>query len=142
LEGAHKRLNGYKETQSTIKLVPHLVGLGPENTFADPPDERKEARRRQKGGYKRNAKGKNKCTIQTQNRVYEGHSRLQDGRDWQSTMPLLQHRSISRPHTVGIQRKLDQRTNMDLIKDQWINGTKVMEKMIDYAKEIGLFNEI
>jgi hypothetical protein len=80
--------------------------------------------------------------IQTQNRVYEGHSRLQDGRDWQSTMPLLQHRSISRPHTVGIQRNLDQRTTMNMIKDQWINGAKVMGKMIDYAKEIRLFNEI
>jgi hypothetical protein len=42
--------------------------------------------------------------IQTQNRVYEGHPRPQYGRDKQSTMPLLQHLSIRRPHTVGMQR--------------------------------------
>jgi hypothetical protein len=42
--------------------------------------------------------------IQTQNRVYEGLRRLQDGRGWQSTMPLLQLRSIRRSHTVGMQR--------------------------------------
>jgi hypothetical protein len=29
----------------------------------------------------------------------------------------------------------DQRTNMDMNKEQWINGEKGMEKMIDYAKE-------
>jgi hypothetical protein len=67
-------------------------------------DERKETGRRQKGGYKRNAKERASGNIQTQNRVNEGHPRPQDGRDWQSTMPLLQHRSIRRPHTVGMQR--------------------------------------
>jgi hypothetical protein len=36
----------------------------------------------------------------------------------------------------------DQRTNMDMNKKQWINGKKGMEKMIDYAKEIGLYNEV
>jgi hypothetical protein len=40
----------------------------------------------------------------TQNRVYEGHPRPQGRRGWQSTMLLLQHRSIRRPHTVGTQR--------------------------------------
>jgi hypothetical protein len=63
-------------------------------------DERKEAGRRQKGGYKRNAKERGSGNIQTLNRIYEGHSRPQDGRGWQSTMPLLQDRSFCRPHTV------------------------------------------
>jgi hypothetical protein len=31
---------------------------------------------------------------------------------------------------------------MGMNKEQWINGKKGMEKMIDYAKEIGLYNEI
>jgi hypothetical protein len=35
----------------------------------------------------------------------------------------------------------DQRTSMDMNKEQCINGKKGMEKMIDYAKEIGLYNE-
>jgi hypothetical protein len=34
----------------------------------------------------------------------------------------------------------DQRTSMDMNKEKWINGKKGMEKMIDYAKEIGLYN--
>jgi hypothetical protein len=62
-------------------------------------DVRKEAGGRQKGGYKKNAKEKASGNIQTQNRVYEGHSWPQNGRGWQSTMPLLQHRFIRRPHT-------------------------------------------
>jgi hypothetical protein len=28
--------------------------------------------------------------------------------------------------------------NMDMRKEQWINGKKGMEKKIDYAKEIGI----
>jgi hypothetical protein len=28
--------------------------------------------------------------------------------------------------------------HMDMRKEQWINGKKGMEKIIDYAKEIGL----
>jgi hypothetical protein len=38
LEGTHKRRQnkGDKEPQSIKKLVPHIVGLGPENTLADP----------------------------------------------------------------------------------------------------------
>jgi hypothetical protein len=67
-------------------------------------DERKEAERQQKGGYKSNAKERASGNIQTQIRVYEGHPQLQDGRGWQSTIPLLEHRSIHRPHTVGMQR--------------------------------------
>jgi hypothetical protein len=41
LEGAHKRRKGEgdKETQSTKKLVPHIVELGPENTLAAPPND-------------------------------------------------------------------------------------------------------
>jgi hypothetical protein len=54
-------------------------------------DERKEAGRRHKGGYKRNAKEIASGNTQTQNRVYEGHSRPQDERSRQSTMLLLQH---------------------------------------------------
>jgi hypothetical protein len=36
----------------------------------------------------------------------------------------------------------DQRLNMAMSKEQWINGKKGKEKIIDYAKEIGLCNEI
>jgi hypothetical protein len=32
--------------------------------------------------------------------------------------------------------------NMDMRKEQWINGKKAMEKIIDYRKEIGLYNGI
>jgi hypothetical protein len=31
---------------------------------------------------------------------------------------------------------------MHMNNEQWINGIKSMEKMIDYAKEIGLYNGI
>jgi hypothetical protein len=31
---------------------------------------------------------------------------------------------------------------MDIKKEQWINGKKGMEKIIDYAKAIGLYNGI
>jgi hypothetical protein len=31
---------------------------------------------------------------------------------------------------------------MDMNKEQWINGKKGVEKMIEYVKEIGLYNEI
>jgi hypothetical protein len=51
-------------------------------------DERKEAGHRQKGGYKRNVKGRASSNIQTQNRAYEGHPRPQDGRGWKFSMPL------------------------------------------------------
>jgi hypothetical protein len=36
----------------------------------------------------------------------------------------------------------DQRTNMGMKKEQWYNEKKGMEKIIDYAKEIGLYNGI
>jgi hypothetical protein len=36
----------------------------------------------------------------------------------------------------------DQRTNMDMKKKQWNNGKKVMEKIIDYVKEIRLYDGI
>jgi hypothetical protein len=32
--------------------------------------------------------------------------------------------------------------NMDMKKEQWINRKKGIEKIIDYAKEIGLYNGI
>jgi hypothetical protein len=66
--------------------------------------ERKEAGRRQKKGYKRNANKRASGNIQTQKRIYEGHPRPQDGRGWQSTMPLLQNQSIRQPLTIGMQR--------------------------------------
>jgi hypothetical protein len=37
---------------------------------------------------------------------------------------------------------MDQRTNMNMNKEQWNNGEKGMAKIIDYAKEIGLYNGI
>jgi hypothetical protein len=41
-------------------------------------DERKEAGRRNKGGYEKNAKERASGNVQTHNRVYEGHPRPQD----------------------------------------------------------------
>jgi hypothetical protein len=67
-------------------------------------NERKDAGRRQKRGYEKNAKEIASGNIQTQNRVYEGHPRPQHGRGQQFTMTLLQHLSTRRPHTVGMQR--------------------------------------
>jgi hypothetical protein len=32
--------------------------------------------------------------------------------------------------------------NMDMRKEQWINGKKGMENIINYAKEIGLYTGI
>jgi hypothetical protein len=48
------------------------------------------------------------------------------------------------PKMEGVSNPLcqDQRMNMDMRKKQWINGKKGMEKIIDYAKEIGLYNGI
>jgi hypothetical protein len=43
-------------------------------------DERKETGRRKKREYIRNSKERANGNIQTQNRVYEGHPRPQDGR--------------------------------------------------------------
>jgi hypothetical protein len=36
----------------------------------------------------------------------------------------------------------DQRMNMDMRKEQWIDGKKGMETIIDYAKKIRLYNGI
>jgi hypothetical protein len=88
-------------------------------------DERKETGGRQKGGYKRNAKERASGNIQTQNRVYEGHPRPQDGRGQQSTVPLLQYISIRRPHTVRMQRRPENEHGHE-------KGS--MEKIIDYNK--------
>jgi hypothetical protein len=42
---------------------------------------------------------------------------------------------------VGMQKE-DQIMNMYMIKKLWINGKKGMEKIIEYAKEIELYNGI
>jgi hypothetical protein len=57
-------------------------------------DERKDTGRRQKEGYERKAKERSSGNIQTQNRVYEGHPRPQDGSGQQSTIPLSIDRGI------------------------------------------------
>jgi hypothetical protein len=66
-------------------------------------EKRKQRDKRKEGGYERIAKEIASGNIQTQNRVYKAHTRPQDGSGQQSTMPLLQHLSIRRPHTVGMQ---------------------------------------
>jgi hypothetical protein len=61
------------------------------------------------------------------------------------TMPLLQHLSTYLsidPILWEFKETEDQRMNMDMRKEQWINGKKGMEKIVDYAKEIGLYNGI
>jgi hypothetical protein len=106
-----------------------------------PDVDRKEDRRRQEGGYKRNAKERPSGNIQTQNRVYDGTAPRWKG--WAihyatSATPIY-------PSTTNMwecKEAEDQRTYMDMIKEQWIDGKKGMEKMIDYAKEIGLYNGI
>jgi hypothetical protein len=49
---------------------------------------------------------------------------------------------LSVDHTVGMQRNWgpENEHGLDMNKEQWINGKKDMEKMIDYATEIGLYN--
>jgi hypothetical protein len=50
---------------------------------------------------------------------------------------------LSVDHILGECKETeDQRTNMDMRKEQWINGKQGMEKIIYYAKEIGLYNGI
>jgi hypothetical protein len=80
-------------------------------------DERKEAGRRQKGRYKRKSKERASSNIQTQNRVCEGYLRLQDGKSWKSSLPLLQHLSVD--HILWeCKETADQTTNMDMKKEQ------------------------
>jgi hypothetical protein len=86
-------------------------------------NKRKEAGRQQKRGYKRA-----KCNIQTQSWVYESHPRPQDGRGQQSTMLLLQS-YLSVDHILWkFKETEDQRMNMDMRKEQWINGKKVWKR--------------
>jgi hypothetical protein len=56
----------------------------------------------------------------------------------QSTMNLLQHRSIYRPHTVGMQRNWGPESKHGHKKETMDQR----EKIIDYAKEIRLYNGI
>jgi hypothetical protein len=105
-------------------------------------DERKEAGRRQKGGYKRNAKEIASSNIQTQNRVYEDHHGPKIKGVGNSLCLFCNiHLLSSVDHILWECKETeDQRTNMK--KEQWINEKKGMEKIIDYAKEIGLYNGI
>jgi hypothetical protein len=89
-------------------------------------------------GYKTNARERANGNIQFQNRVYKGHPRPQDERGWHFC-----NTDLSVDHILWECKETeDQRTNMGMNKEQWINGKKGMEKMIDYAKEIGLYNGI
>jgi hypothetical protein len=95
-------------------------------------DERKEAERRQKGGYEKNAKQRASGNIHTQNRVYDGSGQ-------QYTMPLC-NSFLSVDHILWECRGTeDQRMNIDMRKELWINGNKSKEKIIVYAKEIGQY---
>jgi hypothetical protein len=69
-------------------------------------DEREEPGRRQKGGYKRNTNETASVNIQTQNRVYKGHPRPQEG---PSTTWELENE----------QRTMDQREKI-YGKDDWL----------------------
>jgi hypothetical protein len=94
-------------------------------------DERKEAGRRQKRGCKRNAKEGASGNIQTQNRVYE-----MEGVD--NPLCTFCNTDLSVDHIQWECKETeDQRTNMDMNKEHWINENKGMQKMMDYAKEIG-----
>jgi hypothetical protein len=74
-------------------------------------EKRKEAGRRQKGGYKRNPKERA--------RLRTGYTRATHGLNIE-----------------GVRNPLYPK------KKQWINGKKGMEKIIEYEKEIGLYNGI
>jgi hypothetical protein len=84
-----------------------------------------------------NVKERASGNIQTQKQVYEGHPRVDN--------PLCPfcNTDLSIDHILWECKETEnQRTNMDMNKQQWINGKKGMEKMIDYAKEIRLYNGI
>jgi hypothetical protein len=81
--------------------------------------------------------------IQTQNRVYAGHSRPKI--EWvSSSLCPFCNTYLSVDHILWeCKETADQRRiNMDIRKEQWINGKKGMKKIIDCAKEIGLYNGI
>jgi hypothetical protein len=89
-------------------------------------DERREDERRQKGGYERNAHGLKKEGVSNPLCPFCNTYLFVDYILWEWECKETE----------------DQRMNMDMRKEQWINGIKGMEKMIDYAKEIGLYNGI
>jgi hypothetical protein len=57
-------------------------------------------------------------------------------------MPLLQDLYVVDLILWEYKETEDQRINMDMRKEQWINGKKGTEFIFDYAKEIGLCNGI
>jgi hypothetical protein len=97
---------------------------------------KKGSRKSTERRIQRNAKKRANGNIQTQNRVYKGHTRPQDRRG-----PFC-NTYLSVDHILWECKETEQRMNMDMRKEQWINGKKGMEKIIDYAKEIGLYNGI
>jgi hypothetical protein len=97
-------------------------------------NKRKEAGRRQKGGYKNNAKEK-KLAL---SRFRTGYTRATHGPKMEGVgNPLCPfcNTDLSVDHILWECKETeDQRTSMDMNKEQWINGKKGMEKMIGYAK--------
>jgi hypothetical protein len=94
--------------------------------------ERKETGRRQKGGYKR----KEQMAI---SRLRTGYTRATHGPKMEGMdNPLCPfcNTDLSVDDILwDCKETEDQRTRMDMNKEQWINGKKGMEKMIDYTKE-------
>jgi hypothetical protein len=105
-------------------------------------DERKEAGRRQTRGYERNAKERASGNIQTQN-LYTRAIHGPKMEEVSNPLCPFCNTYLSVDHIVWECKEIeDQRMNMDMRKEQWINGKKGMEKIIDYSKEIGLYNRI
>jgi hypothetical protein len=97
-------------------------------------DERKE--------YERIRKVCQEKSIQTQNWVYEGHSRHKMEEVSNPLCPFC-NTYLFGDHILGECKETEnQRKTMNMRKKQWINGKKGMEKINDYAKENGLYNGI
>jgi hypothetical protein len=93
-------------------------------------DERKEAVLRQKRRIQKKCQGKSKRQYPDSEPCIRGP-------------PAAQWKGLAIHYALWNCKKTeDQRTNMGMNKKQWINGKKGMENMIDYAKEIELYNKI
>jgi hypothetical protein len=95
-------------------------------------DGKTETTRWKKGGKKRNAKERASGNIQTQKQVYEGHPRVGN--------PLCPfcNTDLSIDHILWECKETeDQKTNMDMNKQQWINVKKLGKRNKFVQRNIG-----
>jgi hypothetical protein len=95
---------------------------------------------------KEDTKGMPRKDQEAISRLRTGYTRSTHGSKMEGVSnPLCLYRNtyLSIDHILWECKETEElKTNMDMRKEQWINGKKGMEKIIDYAKEIGLYNEI